>query len=605
MKKGRNITLFANLLFFMILLVFWRFFYENHLLQMEQNQLFIITAGYLKDHLLSHGGLAVYLSEFISQFFLCKWGAAILISLCCLLFAIGIKKVFAKILGTQLFAFAFFPATVYAILLFNSLYQLSGLIAVIIATFSVIIYLNLKKGLLRIVAGFIMLILNYWFAGGAYILFVSTIIVSEIIITIKGNEKIKVLPQTGVVISGYIAVGVLMPLFFRHFIIVDNLLESYFSRDFYKINNILPIPIIVVFISTPILILFESILQNAIRVKFLKVIKPSCFVLIMISLVFYMFIFPDFQEEEEMHYDNLVVKQEWNEIISLAEKKTPTGQWGKTALTLAFAKTGQMSTKLFEFNPKLSDFFIPFNLKGKAPLIANEPYFNLGLINFSKMLCNETMESTSDAKLLVRAMKRFTEDCIICGQYKVAERYLWYLERTIFYRKWAKEAQQYLYNDTKVNVHPVWGKLRKQQPKDDFYLQYDKMDIAFVTLLRSNPQNKVAYEYLMSWYLLQKDFDKFLKYLPLVKKMDYKGIPKIYQQALAYVATLMDKKPQALMQYAVSQEVQQKLNSYAKEFRRSEGKNSDAIKKEFGKTYWYYVHFAKIEKETNLGMASH
>ena len=112
---------------------------------------------------------------------------------------------------------------------------------------------------------------------------------------------------------------------------------------------------------------------------------------------------PDFAEEKEMQFDNLVRLQKWEDVIELAKKDPPSGKQGKVAISLALAKTGQMSTLLFHFNPEPNDFFIPFNIQGQAPMIANEPYFYLGLINFSKMLCVETIESTPDENRPVRS----------------------------------------------------------------------------------------------------------------------------------------------------------------------------------------------------------
>jgi hypothetical protein len=347
----------------------------------------------------------------------------------------------------------------------------------------------------------------------------------------------------------------------------------------------------------PILFFYYNIIYEKVKDNGCIFFNVVLTVIVVASLFSGFCFLPNWEEEKEMHFDNLVAVQHWNEIISLAEKTPPSGPQGRLALSLALAKTGQMSEKLFTFNPKPNDFFIPFDLKGMAPLIANEPYFYLGLINFSKMLCNESIESTPDEKMPVRAVKRIAEDCIITGQYRVAERYLWYLEKTIFYRKWAKDTRKYLFNDDKVAAHPVWGKLRKQQPNDAFYYQYDKSDLSLVTLLRSDSQNKIAYEYLMSWYLLRKDFNKFLKYLFLLKTVGYNDVPQTFQEALAYIKTLLKEDQSGLEQFPISAQVQQELVLYARAFQQGGSKKPAEMKKQFGDTYWYYLHFTKFEDE--------
>ena len=593
-NKQKYLIGLQNLLFFIALVVFWRFLYINHLLQKEQLQLFLVNFGYLREHLTYPGGLATYLSEFIIQFFLNPWVAAIAVSLLIVLFAWLIQKILVKHSRLAFFPLSYLPAIGYTLLLLNTYYLLSGLVAVLLACSSVLIYLKVERASLRFFSGLLLLSLTYWFAGGAYILFVLSIIVSEIRLKISNDEN--ALAKTGI-LGIYVGVAIILPWLCKQLFLIDNFQETYLSRAFYKISLLFPAQLVWIILSVPVLVIYYNFIHEKLRRNIRYALSVFFSVGVVACLIVGLYVIPNRGEENEMQFDNLIAKQQWNAIIALAEKIPPTGPQGKLALSLALAKTGQMSTKLFDFRLSPNDFFIPFNLKGMAPLIANEPYFYLGFINFSKMMSYESIQSTPDEKMPVRAVKRFAENCIICGQYSVAEHYLRYLEQTIFYRSWAKDAEQYLYHDEKVNAHPVWGKLRRQQPKDDFYFQYDKNELALVTLLRSDHQNTMAYEYLMSWYLLRKDFDKFLKYLPLLKSVGYSDVPKTFQQALAYIKTLIKDNPNGLEQYPISPEVQQNLMKYAQAFQQG-GKNDAAkMKKQFGNTYWYYLHFTKLEDE--------
>lgn len=591
--KDKYIIRIWNGLCFIALLVFWRFFYANHLLHKEQMQLFLLTFGYLQEHLSVQGGLAIYLGEFITQFFLNKWVAAILVSVLLIFLAIGIQKVLKTVSGNGIYLLSFLPVIGYHFMLFDPYYKLAGLVAVVLSVWSVVVFLQFKRANLRTSIGFVLLLLNYWFLGGAFILFALSAILIEVLVKFKPNEEIEANHSLLKIIPAYVIIALLVPYLTRQFLVTDHLLSAYFSRAFYQFSFILPTPVMLMLLSVPVLpFIYGWLPQNRIK-TFYGVLG----VLLLAVLILGSNQLPNFSEEKEMSYDNLVQKQDWNGIIQLAENAPPVGSQSKLSLSLALAKTGQMSTKLFHFNPEPNDFFIPFNIRGQAPIIANEPYYYMGLTNFSKMFCIETIESTPDEKMPVRAVKRLAEDYIIDGQYQLAERYLWYLERTLFYRKWAKEAQQFLFNDEKVTTHPVWGKLRKQRVHDDFYYQYEHNDLALISLLRSDQQNKMAYEYLMGWYLLRKDFDEFLKYLPLVTTFDYKEFPRVYQEALAYIFTLYDEVPENLKQFPISAEVQQQLNRYAQSFQQGGSQKPEEMKKLFGNTYWYYVHFTEFEDE--------
>lgn len=591
--KDKYIIRIWNGLFFIALLVFWRFFYADHILHKEQMQLFLLTFGYLQKHLAIQGGLAIYLGEFITQFFLNKWVAAILVSALLIFLAIGIQKVLKTVSGNGIYLLSFLPVIGYHFMLFDQYYKLAGLVAVVLSVWSVVSFVQLKNANLRTAIGFVLLLLNYWLLGGAFIIFALSVILIEVLVKFKPNEEIEANHSLLKIIPAYVIVALLVPYLTRQFLVTDHLLSAYFSRAFYQFSFILPIPVILMLGSVPLLILIHGWLPKTGSIPGSGIWG----VLLLAVLILGSNQLANFSEEKEMSYDNLVHNNDWGGIIQLAENAPPVGSQSKLALSLALAKTDQMSTKLFHFNPEPNDFFIPFNIRGQAPIIANEPYFYLGLTNFSKMLCIETIESTPDEKMPVRAVKRLAEDYIIDGQYKLAERYLWYLQRTLFYKNWAKNAQQFLYNDEKVTTHPVWGKLRKQRVHDDFYYQYEHNDLALISLLRSNQQNKMAYEYLMGWYLLRKDFDEFLKYLPLVKTFDYKEFPRVFQEALAYIFTLYDEVPENLKQFPVSAEVQQQLNRYAQAFQQGGSTKPDEMKKLFGNTFWYYVHFTEFEDE--------
>jgi len=590
--KDKHIVFSWNLLFFIALAVFWRFFYVNHLLQKEQMQLFLFTFDYFEKHLSVQGGFALYLEKFITQFFLYKWVATFLIAILLSLFSIGIQKVLTNLSENGVYILSWIPAVGYHFLLFNQYYNVAGLIAVLLSTWSVILYLKSKNPRQRMIVGFALLALNYWLLGGASILFILTVISAETLFKLKKDSNRAILKPFWIVIIGYLMVAVLIPILSRYFLVMDHLLSAYFSRAFYKFSFLLPPSIILILCSLPMLVLFYEWVPK-VQTK----ISNGIFGVVLFSVfAFGSTQFPDFAEENEMRFDNLVNQQKWDAIISEAEQNVPTGAQGRLALSLALAQTGQMSTLLFHFNPHPYDFFIPFDIRGQAPMIANEPYFYLGLTNFSKMFCAETMESTPDESIPVRVIQRFAEDCIIDGQYDVAERYLWYLEQTLFYRKWTKEARLFI-ADSVSKPKPLWTKLRLQRVHDDFYYQYERNDAALISLLRSDPQNQTAFEYLMSWYLLRKDFDEFLKFLPLVNSMKYKSVPKVFQEAVAYIKTLYDEVPKGLNQFPISEEVQQQLNRYALVFQQGGSQKPEEMKQLFGNTYWYYVHFTKLEDE--------
>ena len=172
--------------------------------------------------------------------------------------------------------------------------------------------------------------------------------------------------------------------------------------------------------------------------------------------------FANFEAEEIMTYDFLARNGNWNDVVKYAEKKPPRNFLSLAMLNLSLAKTGQLGNRMFSYDQHgINGLFLPFNKEYVAPLMGSEIFYHLGLTNASQEYAFESMETIPNMGKSARVIKRLAETNLINGQYKVSEKYLKLLEKTIFYRKWAKDAMTFLYNEEKINNDPEWGEKRK------------------------------------------------------------------------------------------------------------------------------------------------
>lgn len=570
-------------------LVFLGFFYNNHLYQKEQLQLFEVTFSYFFQIISYQGGLSVYLGEFFIQFFHLPFAGAIIITCLFILLQKLTSRLLFLITGkSPLLLFSFLPAIGYWILLLNDFYSLSGLVGLMISITVACIYLNLKESRSRTISGMFLIPAVYWLTGGAYLVFALISIVTEILLRFRREEKRS--PVSLLVLMVYLLLTIFVPLITKEFIITDTIMQSYLSEAYYKIRIFFPFPLIAVFISFPLLILIQQFLPDDFSVEQLRTINLISLVLLVALPLWGVAHYGDFKAEKVMAYENMVYKEEWVKIIDRAEKEQPINPVSILAVNLALAETGQLSTKMFQFDQKKNSLFLEDERRGMTPFIANEIFYHLGLINFAQMFAIETIESTPDAKYPVRAFRRVAETFIINGQYDIALKYLTPISHTLFYRRWAKDCMSYLYNEEKINAYPVWGSKRALASKYDFYYNSKQMDIILRYLLISNPGNRMAFEYLMAYYLLQKDFDGFLGNIHMADELNYNGLPLVWQQASIYIQTRLSQVPPQLEKFSFSEDVVNSIKSYAQLF-SVEKQDTIKIKKEFGNTYWYYLHF--------------
>ena len=151
-----------------------------------------------------------------------------------------------------------------------------------------------------------------------------------------------------------------------------------------------------------------------------------------------------------------------------------------------------------------------------------------------------------------------------------------------------------MYSDEqKVNAHPEWGYLRTLLYDDDFLFDEDQKDNMLGMLLKKNKSNKLAFEYLLAYELLDKNIEAFLKYYPLGKDMGYTAIPRSYQEVLLYIWTQQHTSFQG-MPWSISPMLQKEVTEFATAYVRNPTDES-YFRQNFGKTYWYYLLFRGME----------
>ena len=174
-----------------------------------------------------------------------------------------------------------------------------------------------------------------------------------------------------------------------------------------------------------------------------------------------------------------------------------------SATNLALAMTNQLGDKAFDFFQRGSEGLLPkFERNFATTQLTGEIYFNLGLVNTAQRLAFEAMEAIPNYNKSARVVKRLAETNLINGEYKVAEKYLKMLEKTVFYRPWAQRTLAMLGNEKAINEHPLYGTLRQYRLQDDFLFSDKELDKICGLLFMHNTSNMVAAQYLLMMPLM-------------------------------------------------------------------------------------------------------
>ena len=193
-----------------------------------------------------------------------------------------------------------------------------------------------------------------------------------------------------------------------------------------------------------------------------------------------------------------------------------------------------------------------------------------------------------------RMIRKLTEIAIINEDYAIAQKYLHMLLHTSLHRKWAKERLEFI-NSGQCNSIPYWNNKRRMLAKQDTLFSANQWRTSLANLIESNPQNKMAADYLLCFHLLNKDLKLFKKdydryYYPTFGLLP----PRLYQEALIVCMDEKDDPQEQLKHYRIPFQVYNDCLQYLSIYEEAQG-DGHALQKQFRKTYWFYYHYAQLK----------
>lgn len=565
--------------------VFWTNSYPAHLAYQEQFQLFQSDAAYWWQRVSIPGGVADYVAEFLTQFYYHAWMGALIIALVYMALQV-MTWLAARKLGARA---ASYPLSfLLPLLLWRHMTDENTLLAFAIALAAALLcilaYNRLRKHAVRLVCAAIALPVLYWAAGPVHFLLALWIIICECRECADRRAWFEAASIVVVTVLWAVACPLLAGMWVQY-----PLHRMLLGIGYYRFPTGIPSLQTATGILLPVLPLLMAVVsKRQILARHARLATVALTVVVAAAGYWTIGKGCDMAKEETMQYDYLARNARWNDIIAKAEQKHPDSPLGVTCLNLALGMTGQLGDRMFEFFQNGVDGLLPdFRRDFILPLPPSEAYFYLGMVNTAQRFTFEAMESIPNHRKSTRCVKRLAETNLINGQYEVAAKYLRALQKTLFYKDWADEAMTYLYNEAKINAHPLWGRLRQLRYTEDFLFSEREKPEMLGLLYQHNHSNRLAFEYMLGYVLLQRDLQRFMKYYPVGKDAGYDHIPRSYQEALVYVWTQSHKSFQG-MPWSIYPQIARNVTDFARIYTTQPGAGS-LLRARFKDTYWYYL----------------
>lgn len=563
--------------------LFLQHYFEFHFYYVEQLQLFLYHRAFLSDLLFSFGGLSELISRWLLQFFIHpKMGALITTAL---LLAIAIlmnsvtKKINPKI---SLILIPLLSSVFIFFLHLNHNYYIAGTVAYIFALAAFLFYLHTQRPIANLIVSTLFTLLLFWWAGPTAFLFAVTVTLWQFLTTRK-RVLHALTPLFVFVILAFVSVRLSW---------VGDYRQTFLPAIYFH-PKLTPPPIIYFpWGLMLLLVVISHLLRNLNISRRLQYVVVAGQLLIVPVIVYTLI--PTHGQHSSAEYkkmDYYLRMEGWNDIIE-GSKKPITNLLHAYYLNIALMETNQLGHQFLMFDQKGTKGLVPIEDKGLPSLmVSNELNFTLGDIAASQRFAfeaNLTVSKTGSPRLY----KRLIQTNLINGEYAVAEKYIQLLEQTHAYKKWAMEQRRFLYNDKAITDDPLLGKKRRGLPTDNYLLASHDPVHKVNSLLKADPTNRSAFDYLASIFLFEKQVSLFIELVDeyCTTEETLADLPEKFQEG---IIVYYESDPSAWERYNVNPRVTEKYINYKQLYleNRSDPRVADILYRSFGNTYWLYLMF--------------
>lgn len=497
----KNIHYIYNLIFGVAVILFFGLAYPHHLHYQEQFQLFLFDSNYVWDIVKLPGGISDLLGRFCTQFFLYAWGGAFIIGL--LLSTVQLLTL-RFVNWRSFYGLSYVPSCLLMLFLLDENALLGGVWAVLITLLASWGF-DKTSGRLRDVLLVVAIPVLYWMAGPICIVFFLL-------------QALRFKSQKWY--YGVFVLLALMLVILAYYIPVPAS-SLWFGIHYHRYPTEFPTLLWVVALS----IFFLALLMSIPKLSSLTS-NPSTLTSTLISFAIVAVFMgsivwknANFKAEKVMGYDFMARHQQWNRIIGTINEEKPNNQIGVTVQNLALGMRGMLAEHGGEYRQNGIAGLLPdVDRDATSPLPTAEAFYQLGMINVAQRTVFEAQEAILDFQKSARCYKRLAQTNLINGDYEVARKYLSALQKTLFYSDWANETLSLLGDEKAIANHPEYGHLRKFAYNDDFYFSDHVTPEMLESLYYKNRDNRLAYEYLIAYYMLTGDRDRYAKFIQTTKK---------------------------------------------------------------------------------------
>jgi hypothetical protein len=221
-------------------------------------------------------------------------------------------------------------------------------------------------------------------------------------------------------------------------------------------------------------------------------------------------------------------------------------------------------------------------------VVVQDLAMDLGMINTAEKIAGEIMENMGPYPDIMyrRALVQIAK-----GNRDAAAVYLNKLECMPFYRTEAKRLLKLLDNYGALGSEPRIATMRANMDTTDYIQFTNSYEDVLKNLIKSNPGNKAAFDYLMTYYLQTGRLDGIADMAPRTAALGYTVLPRYWEEALC-VYLAQNEQDASVSLSGLRQETVERFNEFARAMlQNNDPAASERLAPEFGDSYFYFSVF--------------
>ena len=291
----------------------------------------------------------------------------------------------------------------------------------------------------------------------------------------------------------------------------------------------------------------------------------------------------------------------WRDVANYArETDVPTRQIVMNK-NVALFKLGLAGNEMFSYPDGSSDILSPMAVH-LTQTGGKMIYFQYGKFNFSYRWC---MEDAVEYGWRIEYLKHAVRSMLLSGEYRLAQRYIDILKRTMFYRGWAEEMETYIKESSLIEKTNEFAMPLQLSCYPDALGVDESFVEAYLTKeFKYIPDGATPLflEVALTSAMIRKDQKAFWYILErYLNECQPEKLPKNYQEAVMLFLNLDKGKTvnvgSAFIDRFISKSVQRRLDAFVAKTKKYKGMKETEMapyfKDDYGDTYFYFYFFVR------------